>query len=547
VLAWLQSNKALINRAMIPSAAVFARRTLASIGVSALCAASIAAQAFELDDVDNPAVPEVTSAATNTAEYGAAGAARHRSAGKQVRVALVDSGVNYLLPQINERLARDRDGQLIGYDFWDLDDRPFDAHPDSRGQVQRHGTRTASLLLREAPFVDLVPYRYPRPDMSRMQDLLAHAAEHDVRVIGLPLGGNRLEEWQVFAQAASYYPNLLLVASAGNNGRDIDQQAVYPASLSLDNMLVVTSADDFVLPAEGVNWGRNSVDYMVPAEQQVVTRFDGTLGFASGSSYAVPRVVALAARLIRDNRQLQAPQIISELRRRFANGASPRKIGQGYIHDPQVDDKHTIEIVRSIDWIEGSTGRDGDEQSPAFQSLDTVQLPLDVLVLHEGWSIVEVNRVLDETASILATCAIEFSDVTIRYVNAPEYLQDLESGSAKTLLDAVRLSGPARRATAVLARDTRMSMPFDAEAFGRGNTRTRAWLTDTVWLTQALKDRSIALAHELFHVLINSGQHSDAEGNLMLARTTGRNRQLTREQCSLARESGLALGLMDRP
>lgn len=494
---------------------VIAGRFVAILGLTVLFVSSLTAQELLVHDADNPPVPTLV---------GSSGL-------DSVRVALVDSGVNYLLPEINQALARDPDGRLIGYDFWDLDERPFDEHPTKRGVVQRHGTRTASLLIKEAPFIELVPYRYPRPDMSRMQDLLSHAAANEVRVIGLPLGGNRKDEWQIFEAAAREYPDVLFVVSAGNNGRDIDQHPVYPASLPIGNMLVVTSADDFVQPAEGVNWGRSSVDYMVPAELQSVTRFDGSSGFVSGSSYAVPRVVALAARLIRDNRQWRAPELIAELRRRFANGASPKKIGQGYLHDPQVDDRHTLEILQSIDW--------------AYDSINShAAVPLDVLVLDDQWSIAEIRGVLDEAASILSTCAIGFTDVSIRYVNAPAYLRDLESGSAKTLMDAVRLSGPARRATAVFANDTRMSMPFDAEAFGRGNTRTRPWLTDTVWLTVALQDRGIALAHELFHVLTNSGQHSDLEGNLMLARTTGQNRHLTGGQCDTLRTRAQELRLL---
>lgn len=540
---------ALISRALTVLvtahlAGQIAWRMVAISGLIALFISSSAAQERLAEYVDNPALPALSATTMGDAESRSALAGNFRSDRKRIRVALVDSGVNYLIPEINERLARDRYGRLIGYDYWDLDARPFDAHPNARGQVQRHGTGTASLLLREAPFVDLVPYRYPRPDMSRMQDLLAHAAEHDVRIIGLPLGGNRIDDWQVFEKAASNYPDILFVASAGNNGRDIDQQAVYPASLAIENMLVVTSADDFVLPAEGVNWGRTSVDYMVPAEHQQITRFDGSAGFASGSSYAVPRVVALAARLIRDNRQLQAPALIDELRRRFANGASPGKIGQGYIHDPQLDEQQIIEIQQSLDWNNVSGDRVDDGQSVLDKSLYLLNLPLDVLVLHKLWSIDEVSQVLDEAALILSACALEFSDVKIRYVNAPKYLQDLESGASKTLMDAVRMNGPARRATAVFAHDTRMSMPFDAEAFGRGNTRTRAWLTDSVWLTLALQDRGIALAHELFHVLTNSGQHSESDGNLMLARTTGQNRGLTGDQCTAARSRALETRLL---
>ena len=52
----------------------------------------------------------------------------------------------------------------------------------------------------------------------------------------------------------------------------------------------------------------------------------------------------------------------------------------------------------------------------------------------------------------------------------------------------------------MLAHDTRMQLAFDAEAFGRANTRNRPWLTDSVWLTAALEDEGIALALSLIHI-----------------------------------------------
>jgi hypothetical protein len=115
-------------------------------------------------------------------------ALKHPGDATPLRVGMVDSGVNYRLPEINRRLARDENDRLIGFDFWEMDDLPFDAHPvDSGFFVQRHGTRTASLLLREAPGIELVPYRYPRPDMSRMQALVEHAASNQVDIVGMPL------------------------------------------------------------------------------------------------------------------------------------------------------------------------------------------------------------------------------------------------------------------------------------------------------------------------------------------------------------------------
>ena len=103
--------------------------------------------------------------------------------------------MNYLLPEIASRLVRDENGALVGFDFWDLDARPFDSNPArSAFHPQRHGTRTASLLLEEAPVAALVPYRYPRHHMSRMPELIEHAAAAGVRIMNISMGSRRRSE-----------------------------------------------------------------------------------------------------------------------------------------------------------------------------------------------------------------------------------------------------------------------------------------------------------------------------------------------------------------
>ena len=85
---------------------------------------------------------------------------------------------------------------------------------------------------------------------------------------------------------------------------------------------------------------------------------------------------------------------------------------------------------------------------------------------------------------------------------------------------------------------------FDAEAFGRGNTRNRDWLRDTVWLSKGIVDVERAVAHELMHVLMNSGAHVSDRGNLMNAETSVENWRLSLNQCEQARTAGLAHGLL---
>ncbi len=450
---------------------------------------------------------------------------------QSLRVGMIDSGVNYLLPDINEHLAVDQQGKLIGYDFWEMDELPFDAHPGrSAFFVQRHGTKTASILLAEAPGISLVPYRYPRPDMTRMRDLIKHAVKHDVRILGMPLGGNRPAEWQTFAEVATEYPDLLFIASAGNNGFDIDRQPIFPASLGLDNLLVVTSSDDFVKPAERSNWGSRSVDYLLPAENLGALDFSGEKTRVSGSSYAVSRLVALSARLMQKNPEWRASEVINELRQRYQAVAprAQRWVSTGFIPDPLAE-----------------VSPDFDQQLKRLElsGEQALGLSLDVLVLDERWSEQAVQAALEQAFDILAQCEIGPLQGLVRRLDLPDYLRDLSVGNAYTLFSAI----PGGGIRAVFARDTIMQEQYTGEAFGYGNTSMRPWMTNSVWLVLGVDDPGVALAHELFHVLANDGSHTEASGNLMQGETRPDGTNLSASQCLQATGTGLQNRLLVVP
>ncbi len=337
---------------------------------------------------------------------------KHPGDATPLRVAMVDSGVNYRLAEINRRLARDDSGQLIGYDFWEMDALPYDSHPVNSGFfVQRHGTRSASLLLREAPGIELVPYRYPRPDMSRMQALVEHADENGVTIVGMPLGSNRAEDWGSFARAATAHPQMLFIVSAGNDGRDIDTLPVFPAALDLENILVVTSADGFVRPAERSNWGRVSVDFMVPAERRSALDYSGNEALVSGSSYAVSRVAALAARLKNAHRDWNAVDIVDALHQRYGQGGPDVYdwVGGGYIADPLASTPiHKAPLA---------------DFEPALETATTgFRLNLEVLQLDPRWSAARIAGALQEAYRILAQCGIVPGDVSSYAIRADDYL-----------------------------------------------------------------------------------------------------------------------------
>lgn len=457
-----------------------------------------------------------------------------------VPVALVDAGVNYLLPEIGRQLARDGEGRILGYDFWDLDRRPFDADPSASPFFPRHhGTRTASLLLAEASPVRLVPFRYPRPDMARMGALVDRAAAAGVRIVNLSLGSSDRDEWREFAAAAGRHDDMLFILSAGNDGRDIDVDPVFPAALSLENLVVATSAGDDRLPAPGSNWGKRSVDLLVPAEEMIVVDFDGHVRLASGSSYAAVRVSALAACLLGAHPEWKA----SELRRALFALAEPDArtaafVARGYLPDPVEQNRGSCAAEPhgvAVTGVESSTAADA-----TTAEADYLLAPSFVLVGDAGWRRDAVRQALDVALGLLAQCGIAAPRRALHIVTGPQRVRYYHRATAAELVRALDLPPP----LVFFVKDTLAGERYDAHSFGRANSAGAPWLADTVWVMSGARDAGVALAHELFHVLADSGEHSDDARNLMHPETSAVSTTLTAQQCARARQRGAVLGML---
>ena len=168
-------------------------------------------------------------------------------------------------------------------------------------------------------------------------------------------------------------------------------------------------------------------------------------------------------------------------------------------------------------------------------------LPLTVVMVDgSGWTRERADAALREAGGILVQCSVRFElgDPVVLRV-APE-LMDFSTPAARELSRV----HPVARPAVYLVRDTRSRPAFDAEAIGRGNSRTRPEIANTVWMTSGARDPGIALAHELAHVLMDSGGHSDEDGNLMREETSPRNTSLTAAQCAHLRNTGRANGLL---
>lgn len=252
-----------------------------------------------------------------------------------ISVGIIDSGINYAVAPFSGRLARNANGALIGKDYWDDDDRPYDIDTGrSPFFPLHHGSSVASIIIKEAPMTRIIPVRYPRPDMTKMANAIDWLATQNITLVNLAMGSNSEQEWAAFADAAQRHPQILFLVSAGNNGRNIDTDPVYPAALPLANTIVITSSEPNGRLARGSNWGPTHVDIMVPGERIDVIDHRGAPGKASGSSFAVPRVTALAVRMLAKNPNWKGPELREAILKRARGLGGPKQTRYGWIPDP---------------------------------------------------------------------------------------------------------------------------------------------------------------------------------------------------------------------
>ena len=174
----------------------------------------------------------------------------------------------------------------------------------------------------------------------------------------------------------------------------------------------------------------------------------------------------------------------------------------------------------------------------------THRLQLDLFTFTDTpWQPERIVQAVRDAAPIFAQCRVRLERAEL-YVLAggdPRF-RYLATPAARELVRRLRPAKPA----AFFVRDTRHQPPYDAEAFGRGNTANRPELAGTVWLTARIRDLPLALAHELAHVLMDSGEHSYAPGNLMRDETAADNTALTAAQCERLVSAGTSNGLLQR-
>ncbi|MEQ1669899.1 MAG: hypothetical protein ABL893_03480 [Hyphomicrobium sp.] len=188
-------------------------------------------------------------------------------------IAMISAGINYTRPHIAQMLARDGEGEIIGYDFVDDDRRPFAAEGD---------TSIAELVIGEGQATTLIVLRAALADTVRAGRAIKYATDTQARITLVSTPPADASQSALISAAASHFSKHLFIVPAGDATAALETRA---------NLIVVAAA-----PAEGDKaLPVTTADILTPSVSETGVQTVAAPG--TPAALAAARIAALAARL----------------------------------------------------------------------------------------------------------------------------------------------------------------------------------------------------------------------------------------------------------
>jgi subtilisin family serine protease len=210
-----------------------------------------------------------------------------------IAIALIATGIDYTHPEIKDRLARDGEGELIGFDLIDNDHRPYAATSLPGNEDGAVDTILARRILSTYRHARLGPVRVDPKDKVMLGRALAFTATTPARVVAVPLWGDSRETWTFFQQAAEQVPDHLLILPAGDADAVAQGRAQYPAALNLKGALIVAAANETMQRGTLARPGAPRIDALMLGRGG--SWFPGIVPTAADAIEAVALAAGLAA------------------------------------------------------------------------------------------------------------------------------------------------------------------------------------------------------------------------------------------------------------
>lgn len=262
-------------------------------------------------NIDIPGSPEAKA----RADIKATGAWEMTKGESNVTIAVLDTGVDLNHPDIKNKIVS------RGKDFINNDDDATDDH--------WHGTHVAGIAAAETNNSEgiagvawnckVLPVKVADKEgmgfYSNLIEGLVWAADQNVQVINLSLGGEEASDSLRAAVKYVYDKNVVIVVSAGNEGNHV----LYPAAY--DDYCLAVAATNY--NDEVTTWSNAGpqVDASAPGDgilSLIPTWYFGPnslpYAFASGTSMAAPHVAGFAALIKSFKPWLTVPQVMNVIR-----------------------------------------------------------------------------------------------------------------------------------------------------------------------------------------------------------------------------------------
>lgn len=224
-----------------------------------------------------------------------------------VTVAVIDSGIDFANPDLTAAAWVNQDPAYAGTHGWDfLTGTPVGDTASANGSD--HGTHAAGIIAARrdngvgvtgiAPNASIMSLRFSDGVSGvGVGPAVDFAISHGARVINLSVTDPDMSVSSCEAVEKAVAAGILVVAAAGNSGRDNDTTPVSPASCAPAGVIAVASSTFRDELASASNYGAESVDLAAPGANILSTLPGASWGVMSGTSMAAPQVAGAAALL----------------------------------------------------------------------------------------------------------------------------------------------------------------------------------------------------------------------------------------------------------
>ena len=238
---------------------------------------------------------------------------------KQIKIAVIDTGVDYNHPDLKENIwinpkeipgnGIDDDGNgfiddVNGYDFANNDSDPMDGNGHGShcsgtiGAVHNNKTGVAGVMAD----VSIMAVKFLGDDGSGTLEAAVKAIDYatmmDVDLMSNSWGGGGRSEALYEAIQRASDKGIIFTAAAGNSSSNNDSSPSYPASYENPNIVSVAAMTAQNTLASFSSYGRNTVHIAAPGHNILSTVSGGKYDVYSGTSMATPHVSGVLGLLL---------------------------------------------------------------------------------------------------------------------------------------------------------------------------------------------------------------------------------------------------------